>query len=320
LRRFAGACPVIEVRPFRRGDREQLTHLVNRHVAAVIPGVVVSVNTVLSQLEREPGEFKVDPWVTERLTLVAEQRGRVVAAAHLLGYADREDVGECYRGSGEIRWCVFWPPAPYWPDSTVAAESLMAACVRQLDAWGTTRQHADGSLPAPGVYGVSAQWPHVQAIYQQAGFVCRGPIEIVSLARIEDLPTSTEPPFAGMGVRRSVGINGTRLAAWLGGGEMVGYIEVDSLEEGGRFPRHGGLADIGNLEVAEAYRGRGLGRWLVAEAAEWLRLGDVARVLAYARSEEEQWGAFLSAVGFRELSRTQRGWLREAAGARLRGP
>lgn len=77
----------IEVRRFRRDDRHQLADLVNAHAAAVVPGVSASVNTVLSQLEREPGEFVVDPWVSERLTRVAERRQRVVAAAHLLHYA-----------------------------------------------------------------------------------------------------------------------------------------------------------------------------------------------------------------------------------------
>src|ERR1700678_1712557 len=96
----------IEVRPFRRSDREQLTRLVNAHVAAVVPGVSVSVNGVMSQLEREPGEFIVDPWVTERATLVAEQRGRIVAAAHLLRYANEERVSESYRDAGEIRWLL----------------------------------------------------------------------------------------------------------------------------------------------------------------------------------------------------------------------
>ena len=51
----------VQVRPFRRADREQLTALVNAHIQAVVPGVTVSVNTVLSQLERDPGEFIVDP-------------------------------------------------------------------------------------------------------------------------------------------------------------------------------------------------------------------------------------------------------------------
>jgi hypothetical protein len=67
----------------------------------------------MSQLEREPGEFIVDRWVRDRVTLVAEQRGRVVAAAHLLRYAEDEDTGENYRNAGEIRWLTCCPDAPY---------------------------------------------------------------------------------------------------------------------------------------------------------------------------------------------------------------
>ena len=63
--------PALHVRPFRRADRDQLTELINAHVAAVVPGVSVSVNTVLSALERQPDEFITDPWVSERVTLVA---------------------------------------------------------------------------------------------------------------------------------------------------------------------------------------------------------------------------------------------------------
>ena len=56
----------IEVRPFRRRDREQLTELVNAHAQAVVPGVGVSVSMMLSQLERQPNEAIVDPFVSER--------------------------------------------------------------------------------------------------------------------------------------------------------------------------------------------------------------------------------------------------------------
>ena len=59
----------IQVRPFHRCDRQQLTDLVNAHAAAVVPGTGVSVSTVLSELERQPGEFIVGPWVSERATL-----------------------------------------------------------------------------------------------------------------------------------------------------------------------------------------------------------------------------------------------------------
>ena len=79
----------VQVRPFRRDDRDQLTALVNAHISAVVPGVTASVNTVLRRLESEPGEVLVDRWVRDRVTLVAEQRGRVVAAAHLHRFADR---------------------------------------------------------------------------------------------------------------------------------------------------------------------------------------------------------------------------------------
>jgi len=65
--------PAIEVRPFRRPDRDQLAALVNAHAAAVVPGAGVSVATVLNHLERQLGETIVDPWVAERVTLVAEQ-------------------------------------------------------------------------------------------------------------------------------------------------------------------------------------------------------------------------------------------------------
>ena len=102
----------ITVRPLRRGDRDQLTELVNAHAAAVIPGLGVSVAAVLRDLERQPGEFITGPWVSERVTLVAEQRERVAAAAHLLRYSGDERVGPGYRDAAEIRWLLFWPEAP----------------------------------------------------------------------------------------------------------------------------------------------------------------------------------------------------------------
>ena len=112
----------VQVRPFRRSDRDQLTKLVNAHAEAVVPGLSVSVNTVLGSLERRPGEFIVDPWVSERATLVAEQRSRVAAAAHLLRYYPDDRAGGAYRDVGEIRWLLYWPLAPagnpFWPDVT----------------------------------------------------------------------------------------------------------------------------------------------------------------------------------------------------------
>ena len=313
--------PSIEVRAFRRSDREQLTQLVNTHAAAVVPGMGVSVSTVLSSLERQPGEFIEDPWVSERVTLVAGQRDRIAAAAHLLRHYPDERAGKAARDAGEIRWLLFWPVAPAgnpcWPDATEAADALMAACVRQLEQWGVTRQHAGGELPVRGVYGVPEQWPHISAIYQRAGFAHTGHTEIIYLARVEDLRRPAEVPIDGLSVRRTVGMNGTRLSAVLGE-DVIGYIEVEIFEEGERLPRHGGWADIGNLRVTEQYRRCGVASWLLGQAADWLRLAQVERLLYYAWLEGTDPGgqdyaeyrAFLPAVGFRELTRTRRGWNR----------
>jgi len=310
----------IKVRPFHRRDREQLTDLVNSHAGAVVPGMGVSVAAVLSSLERQPGEFIVDPWVSERLTLVAEQNDRVAAAAHLLRYRADEGAGVTYRGGGEIDWLVFWPEVPagnrYWPDATQAADTLIAACISQLEGWGVSSQSAGGELPVPGVYGVPEQWPHIRALYERAGFAHTGHVEVVYLARVSDLPHPGPPPIAGLAVRRSLGINGTRLSAVLGD-EAIGYIEVDTLEEGERLSRHGGWADIGNLHVTEDYRRRGVATWLLGQAADWLQLAHVDRLLDYARLDGTDGGgpgyrAFAEAVGFRELTRTRRGWTRAA--------
>jgi len=312
----------VEVRPFRRSDREQLTRLVNAHAAAVVPGLSVSVATMLSQLERQPGEYIVDPWVSERVTLVAQQHERVAAAAHLLRYAADERVSPAYQNAGQISWLVFWPEgprisSPYWTDAAGAAGELMSACVRQLEDWGVTHQYADGDLPVPGVYGVPEQWPHIRALYEQAGFRHDGHTELVYLAVVDDLRNPADPPLPGLSLRRSVGLNGTRLSAVLDDG-VIGYIEVEIFEDGERTSRHGGWADVGNLCVAGAYRRRGVATWLHGRAADWLALARVDSLLAYTYSsgrdetgqgyDEER--AFLQASPFTELTRTQRGWTR----------
>ena len=315
----------VQVRLFHRGDRDQLTKLVNAHAEVVVPGMKVSVNTVLGSLERQPGEFIVDPWVSERVTLVAEQRSRVAAAAHLLRYFPDDRAGPAFRDTGEICWLLYWPLAPagnpFWPDVTGAAEALMAACIEVFGRWGVTRRDAGGELPVPGVYGVPEQWPHIAALYRRAGFSHTGHTEVVYLAPLEDLPgpgRNPDPPLDGLAVSRSVGINGCRLSAVLGE-EVIGYIETEILDHPERLSRHGGWADVGNLHVAPGYRRRGVGSWLLGQAAGWLRLAGANRLLSYAWLEGtdpgglnyDDYRAFLPAVGFRELTRTARGWTKE---------
>jgi ribosomal protein S18 acetylase RimI-like enzyme len=133
----------------------------------------------------------------------------------------------------------------------------------------------------------------------------------VLLARVDELPQPSEPPVAGLEVRRAVGINGTRLSGSLGD-KVVGYIEVEAnLAEGGRLAHLHGWADVGNLHVDEAYRRRGVATWLFGQAADWLRLARVERLLDYAWPKEEDRLALLRRLGFRELTRTARGWVHQ---------
>ncbi|WP_128378088.1 N-acetyltransferase [Streptomyces cavernae] len=295
-----------KVRPFHRDDRDQLTDLVNDHVCAVVPGVSVSVNTVLSQLARQPDEFITDPWVADRVTLVAEQRRYVVAAAHLLRYRADAEVGGDFRDAGEINWFVCRPPASYWPDSEPAADLLMVACLAQLARWNVRVRLADGALPAPGVYGVPRPWPHIRAAYERAGFRHTGPTEVLLIARVADLPAPARPP--GVTVDRTLGECGTRLTAH-SGGRPLGFVELDtSPGRPERRPGAAGLADIGNLHVEPGTDGSAA--LLLAEAARWLRLSGVDRVLAYETAPEDV--ERLTAAGFEELTRTDRGWVHEA--------
>lgn len=299
----------IVVRPFRRSDREQLTRLVNHHVAAVVPGVSVSVQTVLSQLEREPDEFIVDPWVSERVTLVAEQRERLVAAAHLLRYADEERVGPTYRNIGEIRWLVCWPPESPWADATAVGDRLAVACVEQFRQWRVARQAASGDLPAPAVYGVPEQWPHIRGIYERAGFRHIGDTQVILLSTVDTLPRA-DMPLPNLSCRRTVGINGTRFTAYQGD-RAIGYLEVEDLGDHERLPRHRGWAEVGNLNVDEGYRRKGVGTWLFGAAADWLALANTDRLFKPSSPELQTELAFYQGLGFTELTRTARGWYRD---------
>lgn len=303
---MSSSTPSVLVRRFRRSDRDQLTALVNAHAQAVVPGVVVSTNKVLSQLEREPGEFVVDPWVRERVTLVAEQRGRVSAAAHVLLYRDEPDVGESYRGIGEIRWMLQWPAATYWPDSDEAGRSVLASALELMHHARVRRVHVDPSLPAPGVYGVPEQWPHIEELLSEAGFQTDERSEVVLLADVGQI-VRPAAPAPGFEVLRTLGVNGTRLAAHRGK-DLVGYVEVDVLDSESRLVPAGGMADVGNLWVADGAPD-GLALWLLGLAADWLALGRVDRLLMYADESENAELELATAAGFQRLTRTRRAWV-----------
>jgi hypothetical protein len=135
---------MVEIRPFARHDREQLTALVNAHIGTVTPGGSIPSATLLNQMERPLGEYIIGPWVTDLATFVAVERDRVVGATHLRRYVDGERVSACYRDAGEIVWLLCWP------GDLAAGRAVRDAALAQLTAWGVRVWYGDGTLPAPG--------------------------------------------------------------------------------------------------------------------------------------------------------------------------
>lgn len=305
----------VEIRPFRRSDRDQLTELVNAHVEAVLPGVTVSPNIVLSQLEREPDEAVVDPWVVERRTMVAVRRDAVVGAAHLLRYGTDGAVGAAYRGVGEFRWVLF-RPAPHVRDTAAAQEvgdAVVAAGIAVLRGWGVSDVVADVALPAPGAYGVNDRWPHLVAALERAGFRQVGHTEAVLAADVDALPRAAAAPLPGLELQVTLGGHATRTSALLDG-RVVGFHEVQGdLTVGGTRSRLAGWADTWELWVHPDHRRRGIATWLVGHTADRLRFGGARRLLDHvvvAPAEEADGAAavFLRGLGFRELARVRRTW------------
>ena len=310
---------MLEVRPFARSDREQLASLVNAHVASATPGGHVPVATMLNDLERPLGEHIIGPLVSELTTLVAVERDQLVAAAHLRRFADDTRVSESLRDTGEIWWLLCWPTR------IEAGRLLLDAALGHLDNWAVRVQHADGTLPAPGVYGVSDSWPHVSQLYSEAGFdASGGQTELVFFGAIDGFPSGVpRPRIAGLELHRRVGPTmATSFDAVLDG-ELIGSYEVDTdLTRGGSMAAFTGWADECNHWVREDLRRQGIGTWLVSEAADWMRLGGTTRVMSYAiestahahnaaqAAAVEDWRTYYARYGLRQVNRNVRGWTR----------
>jgi len=300
------------VRPFTRSDRDQLTELLNAHIAAVIPGWAVSTAALLAQLERDPSQYVVDPWVVERQTIVAVCRDRIAAAAHLKRYGSDERVMPDYHNAAEISWLVCWP------HKVQAGHDLAQACTARLDGWAVRRQYAAGDLPTPATYGVPDAWPHVAEVLRTAGFSDAHSRRAYRYAgTVAGVPSPGPAPVEGLAIRREIGNLTTRFAAVLGD-DAVGYVHVrDDLTRGGTLSRLVRWAEFWEWYVEPTYRRRGIATWLGRHAVDWLRLGGAERVLGSADDEllADGLGALIEAFGWRSIGTSRTGWRREPSSA-----
>lgn len=297
-----------EIRPFARHDRDQLTDLVNAHIKAIIPGCSIPVSALLSQMERDPGEYIVDPWVIERETWVAIEADRLVAAVHLHRFGNDPSVGPALRNCAEVNWLVCWPA------NLDTGRELMRVAVQRLDAWAPTSTHLDISLPAPLAYGIHDAWPHLATLARDAGFSdAEGRTEIQFVIDVDQIGPPAEAPIEGVVVRRRLHVFGAAFTAMLDGRE-IGLLEIDDdFTRHGSMLRNDGWADISNMQVAEECRRRGIATWLLGHAAAWLRMGGARNLISYVGDDEVEspLHAWNVASGFTELNRTRRGWTRQ---------
>jgi len=158
----------MHIEPYQSDHLTQLSHLINAHFSAVIPGWSLPGEYIETHLARNPGQYVIDPWVIERKTLCVLDRQRVVAAAHLLRYGTGENVGEHFQNSGDIAWLLVWP------QSKAAADALLQACHDQMCAWDVREIKVwDSTLPCPMCAGIPHVWPHLITQGGWIRFRCR---------------------------------------------------------------------------------------------------------------------------------------------------
>lgn len=299
----------MRVQPFERAHLPHLLELVNMHLAAVVPGWAISEVFLAEHLDRNPGEYVTDPWVVERVTLCALEGHRLLAAAHLLRYGDGPEVGEHLRGVGEIAWFVFLP------DRGDAANKVLSHVHGTLAAWRVERRQAYGAgLPKMPLLGIPEAWPHVASALEAAGYE---PIHgehrgVLYGGRLDGVPTPVRAPVSGMTIRRTTGRFGVRFSARLDG-EDLGWCEFDTdLARGGSLPALRGWAELSEMYVAEDWRNKNIGSWLICTVADWLRLCGCDRVILTVDENDEAAGAgrFYRRFGWSTLTREIHPWTR----------
>lgn len=297
----------MEIEGYRPDHLAELQMLVNHHISAVIPGCALPAPIIEQHLRRNLHQIVIDPWVAERRTLVVTQRHQVIAAAHLLRYAEDDGVGVHYRGVGDVAWLLATP------ENAEAAGLLLDHCVEHLRAWGVSDIRAwDSNLPAPMIFGIPEVWTHLTEVFTQAGFrMDDGRREAIYGGWLHDIPTPGDPPLPGLTIKRTIGdVWSTRFAVWHEG-ESIGECEcVSDLMEAGSIPSLRGWSELGTLYIWEAWRNRGIGAWLVQHAVAWLRLAGCDRIVLSVAQDDDAAGAgrFYRRFGWDVITHMQDGW------------
>ncbi len=239
-----------------------LRSLMNWHLTEIIPGWELSSAYIDARLHSNPEQYVLDPWVIHRSTVCAVDQGSVVAAVHMLRYGSGPEVSNHYRNLGEIAWAM------HTPTHHAEAVGLLREAQRLFLAWGV-REHLASFDLAGVIDGVPDRWPHVAAALSEAGFQRVVHEEGRDAIRYGPLPTlepAAVPPDPSLQASSNVGPADGRFAV-LDGRKEIGYCQFRSdVTRSGVLPALAQWGQIDDFWVAEPWRGRGIGSWLLSHA------------------------------------------------------
>jgi GNAT superfamily N-acetyltransferase len=298
----------VRAEPYTPEYLHALRDLINLHLGAAVPGWWLPADLIAATLERNRGQYIIDPWVAERATFVVGTPYRLRAAVHVLRYRDEDDVGPDYRGAGTIAWVVGRPDAPD------ALAAVLEAAHAQFAAWGVEHRYGwDTDLPVPALVGVADAWPHVARALAAAGYTPGEVSESLYGGRLDGIPLPGAPPLPGLIARRVVGEYSGALFLGELEGETIGLCEVTAdLTRGGERPGLRGWGELDEMHVEERWRGRGVGTWLLRHGVEWLRLAGCGRIVLAVGADDDARGAgrFYRRFGWDVFVRETRSWRR----------
>lgn len=193
------------------------------------------------------------------------------------------------------------------PVSNGAGEQLLGTALDKARSWQPSRIYADGSLPAPGCYGVPDSWPHVRQLLVTAGFKGPDRWESALVARCRDLAGNR---VEGAEARRSVGPLGARFDLVADRGHL-GYIEVGEIDQAlARSDTATTWTDVGNLVATEPNSFESVMPALMSVAADRLLLAGIERLIDYHADDihSPEYLPILHRLGFVPPTTNQRGW------------
>ncbi|HNT76642.1 MAG TPA: GNAT family N-acetyltransferase [Anaerolineae bacterium] len=283
-----------------------LQTLINTHLEMALPGWALPAEFIAERLDRYPEQFVLDPWVVERRTFFVVDGLQVNAAAHLLRYGDDPEVGADYRNIGDIAWLLFTPGAEE------AGMELLAAAREQMRQWGVRLTSAwDFGLPVPLCSGLPDAWPHIRRLFAEGGFTTEAGKEFIFGGDLDTIPHPGPAPVADVMVQCA--ISGTEATFTLQHGAVtIGECGcVADLTQNGRLPAFAGWGKLEYLNVVEAWRNRGLGRWLVQYAVAWMRDAGCKRIAFSVVPDDDARGAgrFYRRFGWDVRLTLEKGWV-----------